>query len=246
MDFDLLSKGPEIEEDNPGFYVYNEAKNRFNNVVPTRSRVQLVPSDFAWDEDYINADEVKFLGLSQHYILTQAPIADTTTLAFWKMIWDRDVSVVCALTRLSKSSKDRYWPSLGCSTMFSNLKVACMNFTQYDKGLKVYKLRLTIGAHSRSLRLIYDKRWPDFGVPSRVGIGLDLIYHINRLADAAPIVIHCTAGVGRSGTLCLMLAAAANRSIPLQSLLLELRQQRRGAVSTRLQYEFAQSVREAL
>jgi protein tyrosine phosphatase len=242
MCFHAISKGPAVEPDNPGLFFYNEPKNRYNNVLPTASRVRLGKSEVAWDDDYINADEVALRGLAQRYILTQAPLAGDNTITFWKMIWDTRCGLICALTAL----EERYWPLAGKSRDFANLRVRCAARRQLAPDFVRYKLELSVGDQRRRVWLLHDTRWPDFGVPASHAVALQLLDRMQRCAaPARPIVIHCSAGVGRSGTLCLLHAASQlgiSGDQALEALLVELRQHRRGAVSTAEQYAYVGEV----
>ncbi|KAJ2726887.1 phosphotyrosine-specific ptp2-like protein [Coemansia sp. Benny D115] len=187
------------------------AKNRYTNFLPFDSnRVRLRGAD-----DYINASYVSYFD-GPLYIATQGPLA-ATTADFWAMVWDHRVRVVVMLTREYDNGRPkchRYWPqSPGSVAVYGNLRVELQAETTHPDDCTIHARRLRV-THSGSpndalvvTQLQYDA-WPDHGAPdtplsvlrlrelARIAQGDD------ALARNVPMVVHCSAGCGRTGAFC--------------------------------------------
>lgn len=234
MSFKQLALGEPVRLDNPGHFLYNESKNRYTNVLPSTSIVKLSESSEITSSDYINADRVQIEGLSQQYILTQEPL-DSTVADFWKMIWETKSKLIVALVNQSPT----YALALHRMATFGSLLVQCTYRKKLENALHWHTYKLTLGKQELIVQLLHSKAWPDFGVPSYPTVQSLLSKIIDLRCN--PIVVHCTAGVGRSGMLCLLDAAKQLRVQSEESLLRLLaliRLHRRGAVSTEKQFQF--------
>lgn len=233
MNFKQLPLGQPIALDNPGLYIYNEVKNRYTNILPSQSAVTLSNSNEIVNGDYINADWVTVDGLSQKYILTQEPLSSTVG-DFWKMIWECRAKLIVALV----TEQPTY--ALGSKpARYGQLSVRCVGTRKLQESLYIHDYELMLEGKPMTVHLLHSKGWPDFGTPSLATVD-SLLYEIaNHRVN--PIVIHCTAGVGRSGMLCLLDAALQLRvrsEDSLLRLLEQIRQHRRGAVSNEKQFQF--------
>ena len=233
---------------------YNKRKNRYMNVRPIdNTRVKLSHSG-QLGGDYINANYVSGWQRSGQYIATQGPIQGTIH-DFWRMIWEEKCGVIVMVTKLTEGNKlkcHQYWPDENGSIQCGTLEVLYSDYDDSNPDLCVRKLTLRSSMFNESREVIqYQvKTWPDQGVPENPGAFLQSI-HTVRDAQAAsalrgmdgPIVTHCSAGIGRTGTFIAVdttlrrLLAAGN--IDMLSTVSHMRQERAGSVQTIAQYKFA-------
>jgi len=233
---------------------YNKRKNRYMNVRPIdNTRVKLSHSG-QLGGDYINANYVSGWQRSGQYIATQGPIQGTIH-DFWRMVWEEKCGVIVMVTKLTEGNKlkcHQYWPDENGSIQCGTLEVLYSDYDDSNPDLCVRKLTLRSSMFNESREVIqYQvKTWPDQGVPENPAAFLQSI-HTVRDAQAAsalrgmdgPIVTHCSAGIGRTGTFIAVdttlrrLLAAGN--IDMLSTVSHMRQERAGSVQTIAQYKFA-------
>ncbi|CAF3639463.1 unnamed protein product [Adineta steineri] len=193
-------------EEIPEFTQCNQLlKNRYKDIIPyEHSRVKLIPIDEC-DSGYINANFITGLHNPREYIACQGPLK-TTINDHWQMIWEQNVTFIIMLTDLIERGTnkcERYWPSnLEDVEMFGNISVcvtACVNMNSYD----LRSIQLKKNDETRSIKHYAFKMWDDHTVPTNSDMLIDFIRLIRskyRSECHGPILIHCSAGVGRSGT----------------------------------------------
>lgn len=231
----------------------NRNLNRYRDVNPyDHSRVVLRRGD----KDYINASLVEVKAANRSYILTQGPLQSTTS-HFWLMVWEQKTRAILMLNRIIEKNTvkcHQYWPvgdeelvlpSVGLKVTFLSEKPAS-NYT-------VRELLLTDlqGGESRVVLQLHYTTWPDFGVPESPASFLAFLEAVRATgalqADGGPPVVHCSAGIGRSGTFCLvdsclvLIDAAGGRldAVDVPSVLLEMRRFRMGLIQTPDQLRFS-------
>lgn len=200
--------------------------------------------------DYINANYINGYHKSKAYICTQGPVEKTVS-DFWRMVWQEEICKFIMAANLVEDGKrkvERYWPET-CSK-YGDIMVTLVSEEVFvDYTIRTFKIHKSGAASKRVVKQFHFTAWPDHGVPAHP---LSLVQMI-ELAKAhapsskAPLLLHCSAGVGRTGTIVLMeLAldmARAEKRVDVMGLLYKLRQQRINLVETVEQYEF---VHEAL
>ena len=233
----------------------NRNSNRYKNIFPyDDTRVRLSHSG---QGDYINASHIaKKIGTTQYwYIATQGPLP-STLVDFWSMVWEQNTRIICMLTNTFEkgmAKSEQYWPSLegeehGIS--YGDVRVVLARSQTYDAYImRALQLRDLQTGEKRSIWHLHYTAWPDHGVPDDASAFLDYIGKLqiarrhNPLAIKCPVVVHCSAGVGRSGVLILVeltLALLEVGEVPsLPGLLTELREQRAALVQTPDQFHFA-------
>ncbi|XP_072772393.1 tyrosine-protein phosphatase non-receptor type 14-like [Nerophis lumbriciformis] len=244
----------------------NAERNRFRDVVPyEENRVELVPNKEN-NTGYINASHIKVTirGEEWTYIATQGPLANTCA-DFWQMVWEQGVSVIAMVTAEEEGGRPkshRYWPKLGSkhnSATHGKFKVTTKFRTDSGcyatTGLKVKHL---LSGQERTVWHLQYTDWPEQGCPEYVQGFLSYLEeiqsvrrHTNSMLDTSkslnpPVVVHCSAGVGRTGVVILtelMISCLEhNEPVEVPTMLSGLRQQRMLMVQTISQYKFVYQV----
>lgn len=241
----------------------NMRKNRYINVVCYDStRVVLKPYDLPEGlnprdpMDYINASFVDGYRQPKAYISTQGPI-ESTFMDFWRMIWQTSCRVIVMVTLNIENEVikcDKYWPTADDRVMMLGVyKIEYVGSETHEDFISTH-LRLT-STRSKVTRDVWHMQfisWPDFGVPQNATALLKYREHVlKKQLDAIeltggstypPIVVHCSAGVGRSGTfvtvdICIQKLETTGL-VDVKGVVEKLRQQRYSSIQTRDQYIF--------
>uniref|UniRef100_A0A9J7YN91 protein-tyrosine-phosphatase n=1 Tax=Cyprinus carpio carpio TaxID=630221 RepID=A0A9J7YN91_CYPCA len=224
----------------------NRNKNRYGNIIAydhTRVRLQLLEGDP--HSDYINANYIDGYHRPRHYIATQGPMQETVR-DFWRMIWQENSASIVMVTNLVEVGRVkcvRYWPDE--TELYGDIKVTLIE----TEPLAEYVIRtFTVqkkGHHEiREIRQFHFTSWPDHGVPCYATGLLGFIRQVKFLnpPDAGPIVVHCSAGAGRTGCFIavdIMLDMAESEGVvDIFNCIRELRSQRVNMVQTEEQYVF--------
>ncbi|CAB3221781.1 unnamed protein product [Arctia plantaginis] len=182
----------------------NRPKNRFTNILPyDHSRYKLQPVDDEEGSDYINANYVPGHNSPREFIVTQGPLHCTRD-DFWRMCWESGSRAIVMLTRCVEKGRekcDRYWPYDTRPVYYGDIAVTSLNESHYPDWT-VTELMLCRGAEQRVLKHFHFTTWPDFGVPDPPTTLARFVRAFRERCppDARPVVVHCSAGVGRSGT----------------------------------------------
>ncbi|CAH8572001.1 unnamed protein product [Schistosoma turkestanicum] len=235
--------------------VKNRWKNRYRDVSPFDSTRVLLCN--AHDGDYINASFVFIPEVpSRKYILTQGPMQQTVN-HFWLMVWERQCPAIIMLNRLVEKGSLRchpYFPYDGGPSVLELKEINLNVELKYETKGKIFINRKLVINHTKTnevhhvLHMQYTN-WPDFGVPNSPSAILNFLWSVRAsgaLNDPSyPPVIHCSAGIGRSGAfvlidLALILIEQANSisGVNIRSLFLELRKCRMGMIQTADQLRF--------
>ncbi|XP_048067854.2 tyrosine-protein phosphatase non-receptor type 13 isoform X12 [Ursus arctos] len=227
----------------------NRRKNRYKNILPyDATRVPL------GDEGgYINASFIRIpVGKEEFaYIACQGPLP-TTVGDFWQMIWEQKSTVIAMMTQEIEGEKikcQRYWPNiLGQTTMVSDrLRLALVRMQQL-KGFVVRSMALEEiqTGEIRHISHLNFTAWPDHDTPSQPDDLLTFISYMRHIHRSGPIITHCSAGIGRSGTLiCIDVVLgliSQDLEFDIADLVRCMRLQRHGMVQTEDQYIFCYQV----
>ncbi|XP_048842965.1 LOW QUALITY PROTEIN: receptor-type tyrosine-protein phosphatase epsilon [Brienomyrus brachyistius] len=228
----------------------NKEKNRYPNILPfDHSRVVLSPTDGHGSSDYINASYIDGYKDTKKFIAAQGPKQETVA-DFWKMIWEQKTATIVMLTNLKERKEDKcyqYWPEQGCWT-YGSVRVAVEDFTVLvDYTIRKFCVQLQSTDGNKTPRLVtqlHFTSWPDFGVPfSPIGMlkFLKKVKMVNQ-PSAGPIVVHCSAGVGRTGTFIVIDAMIDmmhdEQKVDVFGFVSRIRDQRSQLVQTDMQYAF--------
>ncbi|XP_046978913.1 tyrosine-protein phosphatase 10D-like isoform X1 [Vanessa cardui] len=182
----------------------NRPKNRFTNILPyDHSRYKLQPVDDEEGSDYINANYVPGHNSPREFIVTQGPLHCTRD-DFWRMCWESGSRAIVMLTRCVEKGRekcDRYWPYDTRPVYYGDIAVTALNESRYPDWT-VTELAVCRGAEQRVLRHFHFTTWPDFGVPDPPTALARFVRAFRERCppDTRPVIVHCSAGVGRSGT----------------------------------------------
>ncbi|MGH0133651.1 UNVERIFIED_CONTAM: hypothetical protein FKN15_073418, partial [Acipenser sinensis] len=185
----------------------NKAKNRYNNVLPyDSSRVKLSIQNSASD-DYINANYMPGYDSKKQFIAAQGPLPGTVN-DFWRMIWEQNVYTLVMLTRCNEQGRvkcEEYWPSSNPKTYGDVTVILTSEIPLNEWTIREFKMKNTKTAESRTIRHFHFTAWPDHGVPETTELLINFRHlvreHMDRYSRNSPTVVHCSAGVGRTGTL---------------------------------------------
>jgi len=246
----------------------NIPKNRYSNILATEStRVKLSVLNGIPETDYINANFINGMApnTERAYIGTQGPLQSTFE-DFWRMIWEYRVRVIVMLTKEVESGRikcDRYWPeSLNYPLKYGAFSVFLSQKTSdNDVVHRSFVLQNTRTMETMEVTQLQFIAWPDFGIPSSTISFLELVELANsKNVPQAPIVVHCSAGIGRTGTFCTVHSIVekvthdfnergigSTPSCNVVETVLKLRSQRSGMVQTKEQYTFCYlAIQEAI
>ncbi|XP_038948204.1 tyrosine-protein phosphatase non-receptor type 13 isoform X5 [Rattus norvegicus] len=227
----------------------NRRKNRYKNILPyDTTRVPL------GDEGgYINASFIRIpVGTQEFvYIACQGPLP-TTVGDFWQMVWEQNSTVIAMMTQEVEGEKikcQRYWPSiLGTTTMANErLRLALLRMQQL-KGfvVRVMALEDIQTGEVRHISHLNFTAWPDHDTPSHPEDLLTFISYMRHIRRSGPVITHCSAGIGRSGTLiCIDVVLgliSQDLEFDISDLVRCMRLQRHGMVQTEGQYVFCYQV----
>uniref|UniRef100_A0A8B9R399 Tyrosine-protein phosphatase non-receptor type 13 n=1 Tax=Anas platyrhynchos TaxID=8839 RepID=A0A8B9R399_ANAPL len=227
----------------------NRKKNRYKNILPyDTTRVPL-----GTEGGYINASFIRMpVGNEEFiYIACQGPLP-TTVADFWQMVWEQKCTVIAMMTQEVEGEKikcQRYWPDvLNKTTMITDrLRLALVRFQQL-KGfiIRVLELEEIQTGEVRHISHLNFIAWPDHDTPSQPDDLLTFISYMRHVYKSGPIVTHCSAGIGRSGTLiCIdVVLGLISRDLDfdISDLVRTMRLQRHGMVQTEDQYIFCYQV----
>lgn len=183
----------------------NRPKNRFTNIVPyDHSRVKLSPTDDEEGSDYINANYIPGHNSPREFIVTQGPLYGTQD-DFWRMLWEQNSRAIVMLTRCIEKGREKciqYWPSDDQPVIYGDIKVITLHECQYPDWT-ITELKVSRNETSRIVRHFHFTTWPDFGVPEPPSTLVKFVRAFREKVHPSsnhPIIAHCSAGVGRSGT----------------------------------------------
>ncbi|XP_047206575.1 tyrosine-protein phosphatase non-receptor type 1 isoform X2 [Girardinichthys multiradiatus] len=231
----------------------NKNRNRYRDVSPfDHSRICLQLGS----NDYINASLITAEEAQRNYILTQGPLPSTCG-HFWEMVWEQRTRGVVMLNRVIEKGSIKcaqYWPHR--EEKDAIFEDTYFKVTLVSEDIKSYytvrqlELENLSTQQTREILHFHYTTWPDFGVPESPASFLNFLFKVRESgclnSEHGPVVVHCSAGIGRSGTFCLvdtcLLLMSLRKdpsSVRIRDVLLEMRRYRMGLIQTADQLRFS-------
>ncbi|KAL2716531.1 tyrosine-protein phosphatase 10D isoform X1 [Vespula squamosa] len=224
----------------------NRKKNRYSDILPYDfSRVKLEVIDNDPNTDYINASFIKGYSGEDEYIACQGPKEDTI-YDFWRMIDQYEINIIVMLTQLVEKGKvkcHQYYPTIRETFGYENITIRCtseLDFRTYTQRTLILQKENT----KKTITHLHFKDWPDHDVPEDFDsmINFCQIMRRNIGTNKGFVVIHCSAGIGRTGTLIaidiLLQYLRDNRKLDVFGTVYRLRHHRINMVQRESQYTY--------
>ncbi|XP_078258040.1 tyrosine-protein phosphatase non-receptor type 13 [Rhinoraja longicauda] len=249
LEFENLQNLTPLDECLIGQTNDNRRKNRYKNILPyDGTRVPL-----GEDCGYINASFIRIPVDTKNrtYIACQGPLPHTMA-DFWQMVWEQKANVIAMMTLDVEGGKvkcQRYWPELQGQSMIINdrIKIILQNI-QVQQEFIVRKIEMNDlwSDESRQVTHLNFTAWPDHGTPDQPTQLVDFLTALRNIDYSGPLIAHCSAGIGRSGTLICLDAVLTfiikGLDFDIFHIAETMRNQRHGMIQTEGQYIFCYQV----
>ncbi|XP_029418032.1 receptor-type tyrosine-protein phosphatase V-like [Nannospalax galili] len=195
---------PRLEAEHPA----NITKNRYPHVLPyDHSRVRLAQLVGEPHSDYINANFIPGYSHPQEFIATQGPLKKTLE-DFWRLVWEQQVHVIIMLTMGMENGRvlcENYWPGDSTPVTYGHITINLLAEKPEDEWTKrEFQLKHGTQQKQRQVKQLQFTTWPDHSVPETPSSLLTFVELVQEQVRATqgkgPILVHCSAGVGRTGT----------------------------------------------
>ncbi|EGT52597.1 hypothetical protein CAEBREN_15706 [Caenorhabditis brenneri] len=203
QEFSQLPGDPSSEQCTAFNLAVNSKKNRYYNIPcleSSRVRLTFMTNKTTNSSEYIHANYIRSPFLKREYILTQGPKKETIP-DFWRMVWQEKSTAIVMLCQFVETNREKcveYFPrNANCSLRFDKLILTYEDST-VNKSMVTTRLTLHFEGETRIITHFQWKEWPDYQVPGSSEVMLKILRKIR--ARSTPPIIHCAAGVGRSGT----------------------------------------------
>lgn len=210
MEYDDIKKLSQIEgrkrTTNAANIDANKAKNRYVNILSyDHSRVKLRMIDDDPCSDYVNANYIIGYTYEREYIASQGPLPGTVN-DFWRMTWEQSVTIIVMLTKCKEGNTDKcehYWPdTVNEPKQYGDIVVNLISVSNMDK-FDINIFQVSQGDYTRTIKHFHFLEWPDFSAAVDSTVVIDFIQTVRTHITPevkGPLLIHCSAGVGRTGT----------------------------------------------
>ncbi|XP_051241208.1 protein tyrosine phosphatase receptor type Db isoform X17 [Dicentrarchus labrax] len=246
QEYESVDPGQQFTWENSNLEV-NKPKNRYANVIAyDHSRVILSSIEGVPGSDYINANYVDGYRRQNAYIATQGSLPETFG-EFWRMVWEQHTANIVMMTKLEEKSRvkcDQYWPTRGTET-YGLIQVTLLDTVELATySVRTFALYKSGSNEKREVRHFQFTAWPDHGVPEHPTPFLAFLRRVKACnpPDAGPMVVHCSAGVGRTGCFIVIDAMVERikheKTIDIYGHVTLMRSQRNYMVQTEDQYIF--------
>uniref|UniRef100_A0A8B9QDT0 Receptor-type tyrosine-protein phosphatase eta n=1 Tax=Apteryx owenii TaxID=8824 RepID=A0A8B9QDT0_APTOW len=226
----------------------NRGKNRYNNVLPYDiSRVKLSTRSHATD-DYINANYMPGYTSKKAFIAAQGPLPNTID-DFWRMIWEKNIYSIVMLTKCVEQARtkcEQYWPDKQSMSYGDIIVTMVSEIVLPEWTIRDFTVENVSSSPTLSLRQFHFTSWPDHGVPETTDLLINFRHLVQEYNNQNPIdsptLVHCSAGVGRTGTFIaidrLIQQIEMENTVDVYGVVYDLRMHRPLMVQTEDQYVF--------
>ncbi|KAG7485299.1 receptor-type tyrosine-protein phosphatase delta-like [Solea senegalensis] len=246
QEYESVDPGQQFTWENSNLEV-NKPKNRYANVIAyDHSRVILSSIEGVPGSDYINANYIDGYRRQNAYIATQGSLPETFG-DFWRMVWEQHTANIIMMTKLEEKSRvkcDQYWPTRGTET-YGLIQVTLLDTVELATySVRTFALYKSGSNEKREVRHFQFTAWPDHGVPEHPTPFLAFLRRVKACnpPDAGPMVVHCSAGVGRTGCFIVIEAMTERikheKAVDIYGHVTLMRSQRNYMVQTEDQYIF--------
>uniref|UniRef100_A0A667Y470 Receptor-type tyrosine-protein phosphatase delta n=1 Tax=Myripristis murdjan TaxID=586833 RepID=A0A667Y470_9TELE len=246
QEYESIDPGQQFTWENSNLEV-NKPKNRYANVIAyDHSRVILSSIEGVPGSDYINANYIDGYRRQNAYIATQGSLPETFC-DFWRLVWEQHTANIIMMTKLEEKSRvkcDQYWPTRGTET-YGLIQVTLLDTVELATySVRTFALYKSGSNEKREVRQFQFTAWPDHGVPEHPTPFLAFLRRVKACnpPDAGPMVVHCSAGVGRTGCFIVIDAMTERikheKTIDIYGHVTLMRSQRNYMVQTEDQYVF--------
>ncbi|XP_074543660.1 protein tyrosine phosphatase receptor type Db isoform X12 [Halichoeres trimaculatus] len=254
QEYESVDPGQQFTWENSNLEV-NKPKNRYANVIAyDHSRVILSSIEGVPGSDYINSNYIDGYRRQNAYIATQGPLPETFG-DFWRMVWEQHTANIIMMTKLEEKSRmpsyffskvkcDQYWPTRGTET-YGLIQVTLLDTVELATySVRTFALYKSGSNEKREVRHFQFTAWPDHGVPEHPTPFLAFLRRVKACnpPDAGPMIVHCSAGVGRTGCFIVIDAMAERikheKTLDIYGHVTLMRSQRNYMVQTEDQYIF--------
>ncbi|XP_065178943.1 tyrosine-protein phosphatase non-receptor type 12-like [Sycon ciliatum] len=224
----------------------NKKKNRYKDILPFDfCRVALTPTHEE-GSDYINASFLQDVNGDNGYIAAMGPLTATVS-DYWRMLWEygiKTVVMVCKEVELGKKKCAKYWADAAEPVVVhAGVTIRMVDESQADE-ISIRILDAEYQGEHRRIFQYHFQSWPDHGVPDSAQPIVDLIqiFRKEQPTNCPPILVHCSAGCGRTGTVCAvdyawqLLESQIDSDVSVLDIVTLFRHQRLSMVQTKDQY----------
>ncbi|XP_067151443.1 receptor-type tyrosine-protein phosphatase eta [Apteryx mantelli] len=226
----------------------NRGKNRYNNVLPYDiSRVKLSTRSHATD-DYINANYMPGYTSKKAFIAAQGPLPNTID-DFWRMIWEKNIYSIVMLTKCVEQARtkcEQYWPDKQSMSYGDIIVTMVSEIVLPEWTIRDFTVENSNAPEIHTVRQFHFTSWPDHGVPETTDLLINFRHLVQEYNNQNPIdsptLVHCSAGVGRTGTFIaidrLIQQIEMENTVDVYGVVYDLRMHRPLMVQTEDQYVF--------
>ncbi|XP_062403209.1 tyrosine-protein phosphatase non-receptor type 9 isoform X2 [Sardina pilchardus] len=220
-EYEEIRKEPPAGTFHCALAAYNQDKNRYADVLCLDQTRVCLKARRNERSDYINASFMDGYKQKNAYIGTQGPL-ERTYGDFWRMVWEQNVLVIVMTTRTDEGGRRKcgqYWPlEEGGQEVYGHIAVINQRVDKHSHYNKTtLELHNTENCEQRQVVHFQYLSWPDYGVPTSAVTLIDFLAAVKRHQKNAvitmgtqwsghhlgpPVVVHCSAGIGRTGTFC--------------------------------------------
>lgn len=231
-------------------FTMNMMKNRYSDVFCIDETRVLLKIGTRAGGDYIHANYVVFPELKNKFICTQGPLQSTLD-DFWSMVFQERAETILMLCRPAEEGKLKcavYWPESGEKLQLNTVTVEHIGEEKTEFDTVLFRVSLNENFKTNCMAnmeplVVKQHRWstwPDRGIPSHENAIVPLKLLSYARSTQAPCIVHCSAGIGRTGTVIAIEMGIQRfregKRVDLSEIVKDLRKKRAQCIQTEVQY----------